>query len=69
MGGIEAKMMEDFAENDSGTKPKNWEYYNGTRFFKVGRSNYPQYIHGFWYGYYKDDEYYEKILYESEREF
>ena len=31
--------------------PKNSEYYDGTRFFKVPRHLYPQYTKGIFYGY------------------
>jgi hypothetical protein len=31
---------------------KNWNYYNGNRFFKVSRKNYRDYKRGYIYGYY-----------------
>ena len=31
---------------------KNWEYYNGNRFFKISRKNYRDYQRGLVYGYY-----------------
>ena len=31
---------------------KNWEYYNGNRFFKISRKNYRDYTRGLVYGYY-----------------
>lgn len=67
MGATETKaMVQDFALNDSETRPKNWQYYNGERFFRVGRSQYPQYKHGYLFGYYLDDTYFQRILYESD---
>lgn len=36
-------------------EPKNTEYYEGTRFFKVSKSLYPQYTRGWLYGYYEND--------------
>ncbi len=37
-------------------KGKNFEYYNGTRFFKVSRKHYRRYTRGYLYGYYEDPE-------------
>ena len=31
---------------------KNFDYYNGKRFFKISRRYYSDYSKGFWYGYY-----------------
>ena len=35
---------------------KNFEYYNGTRFFKISRKHYTQYTRGYLWGYYEVDE-------------
>jgi dipeptidase len=57
------RILQDFQPNQNesfeynihtwmNTKPKNWDYYNGTRFFKISRSLYPdQYERGVLYGY------------------
>ena len=31
---------------------KNFDYYNGNRFFKISRKNYREYSRGYIYGYY-----------------
>ena len=42
--------------------PKNSNYYDGTRFFKVPRHLYPQYTKGYMYGYYESIDYYKKYI-------
>ena len=44
-------------------EPKNSEYYDGTRFFKVSRNLYPSYTRGWIYGYTENAEYYKDLLY------
>ena len=63
MGAYPSKLVEDFQPHSNSsyeynlhewqyTKPKNWDYYNGKRFFKISRSLYPdQYERGVLYGY------------------
>ena len=43
-------------------EPKNAEYYDGTRFFKVSRGLYPSYTKGFIYGYNHDTDYWYDTL-------
>ena len=44
-------------------EPKNSEYYDGTRFFKVSRSLYPSYTRGYIYGYNEDADYWKNLFY------
>lgn len=45
-------------------EPKNAEYYDGTRFFKISRNLYPSYTRGWLYGYYPEDaEYWKNMFY------
>jgi len=44
-------------------EPKNSEYYDGTRFFKVSRSLYPSYTRGWIYGYQSENADYWKDLF------
>jgi len=44
-------------------EPKNSEYYDGTRFFKVSRSLYPSYTKGWIYGYDEDADYWKDLFY------
>ena len=68
MGATESRsMLLDYASNDTNTKPKNADYYNGKRFFKTSRAMYPQYTHGWLFGYYVDDSYFQRILYETDQ--
>ena len=52
MGAYNSKLLLDFQPHSNSsyeynlhawekTKPKNWDYYNGKRFFKISRSLYP----------------------------
>ena len=34
-----------------GYNAKNFDYYNGNRFFKISRKHYPEYTRGYLYGY------------------
>ena len=34
-----------------GYNAKNFDYYNGNRFFKISRRHYPEYTRGYVYGY------------------
>ena len=43
-------------------EPKNAEYYDGTRFFKVSRGLYPSYQKGWLYGYNQDTDYWYDTL-------
>ena len=47
---------------------KNKEYYEGKRFFKVSRRHYREYTRGFIYGYYHDDEFWDKMDLQETRE-
>ena len=47
-------------------KLKNSEYYDGTRFFTVSRSLYPNYTKGVLYGYEQDNDYWYNALSENE---
>ena len=38
------------------TAPKNSEYYDGSRFFKVGKDKYSRYTRGYLYGWNEQDE-------------
>ncbi len=80
MGAYHSKLLlEDFAPVRNESKehkitewdtnpPKNLNYYNGQRFFKVSRDLYPQYTRGWLFGYSIDPDYYKNILYENESE-
>jgi hypothetical protein len=46
--------------------PKNNEYYDGTRFFKVPRHLYPSYTRGWLYGYLPESADYWKSIYEEQ---
>jgi len=44
-------------------EPKNSEYYDGTRFFRVSRNLYPSYTRGWIYGYnYDNDYWYDSLI-------
>lgn len=47
---------------------KNKEYYTGERYFKVSRKHYADYTPGYFYGYYQDLEYYDKLSLQENRE-
>lgn len=47
---------------------KNKAYYEGKRFFKVSRRFYREYTRGFIYGYYHDDEFWDKMDLQETRE-
>ena len=47
---------------------KNKDYYTGDRYFKISRKYYPDYTRGYFYGYYQDLEYYEKLSLQEDRE-
>ena len=47
-----ADVFEDYATTDSGERPKNFHYYNGTRLCMIPVGLYPHYRRGwFWGGY------------------
>tara|TARA_R100000734_G_C3235172_1_gene41756 strand:- start:156 stop:401 length:246 start_codon:yes stop_codon:yes gene_type:complete len=50
-------------------EPKNSEYYDGTRFFKVSRRLYPSYTKGWIYGYDHDSNYWYDSLITPEEEY
>jgi len=63
---VSSYVLEDFAINRNLSiehdvkewdvhEPKNVDYYDGKRFFKVSRSCYPNYVKGYLYGYYSTD--------------
>jgi len=81
MGAYQSQdILEDFAAVRNESKehkitewdtnpPKNLNYYNGQRFFKVSRDLYPQYKKGWLYplfGYSIDPDYYKNILYSTD---
>tara|TARA_R100000951_G_C2545068_1_gene150612 strand:- start:93 stop:371 length:279 start_codon:yes stop_codon:yes gene_type:complete len=47
---------------------KNKAYYEGKRFFKISRRHYREYTRGFIYGYYHDDEFWDKMELQETRE-
>ena len=47
---------------------KNKEYYTGERYFKVSRKHYADYTPGYFYGYYQDLEYYDKLSLQEDRD-
>ena len=47
-------VIEDFAATDSGERPKNYDYYNGSRYTMIPIGLYPHYRRGWWYGGYYD---------------
>jgi len=47
---------------------KNVKYYTGERFFKVSRKHYRDFTPGYFYGYYQDLEYYDKLSLQEDRE-
>lgn len=77
MGQVRSQLyLEDFAAVRNESKqhkitewdtnpPKNLNYYNGQRFFKVSRDLYPQYKRGWIFGYTIDPDYYKNILYDE----
>jgi hypothetical protein len=47
---------------------KNKDYYTGDRYFKISRKYYPQFTRGYFYSYYEDLEYYDKLSLQEDRE-
>ena len=47
---------------------KNKAYYEGKRFFKVSRRHYREYTRGYIFGYYHDDEFWDKMEIQETRE-
>ena len=47
---------------------KNKDYYEGKRFFKVSRRFYREYTSGYFFGYYHDDEFWDKMELQETRE-
>jgi len=45
------QLMQEFTEHAD----KNIDYYDGTRFFKVSNSLYPNFTRGWFYGWYETD--------------
>lgn len=79
MGAYNSKLVEDYQTHSNEsfeynlyswehTKPKNWDYYNGKRFFKISRSLYPnEFERGLIYGYtYVPQYHYTTFLQEEE---
>jgi len=58
------KPNESLTENEG----KNKEYYEGKRFFKISRKHYREYTRGFLFGYYHDDEYWDRMELQETRE-
>jgi hypothetical protein len=49
---VSADVFKDYAPTDSGQRPKNFDYYNGTRLCMIPVGLYPHYRRGwFWGGY------------------
>ena len=64
MGNLFSYTIEEI-ENEN---LKNKDYYTGDRYFKISRKYYPDYTPGYFYGYYQDLEYYEKLSLQEDRE-
>ena len=47
-------VIEDYATTDTGERPKNYDYYNGSRLTMIPVGLYPYYRRGWWYGGYYD---------------
>ena len=43
-------VIQEYAPTDSGERPKNYDYYNGTRYTMIPIGLYPHYRRGWWYG-------------------
>ena len=64
MGNLFSYTPEEIENQDL----KNKEYYTGERYFKVSRKHYADYTRGYFYGYYQDLEYYDKLSLQEDRE-